>query len=93
MAFLAAMRQRFLWWPFHPLGFALAPVWIMDQQWMTILLSWTLKTTIMRYGGVKMYRRARAFFLGLILGQFCSNGFWLIIDQFAGGTGNMIFWI
>jgi len=93
MAFLAAMRQRFLWWPFHPLGFALAPVWIMDQQWMTILLSWTLKTTIMRYGGVKMYRRARAFFLGLILGQFCANGFWLIIDQFAGGTGNMIFWI
>ena len=93
MAFLASMRQRFLWWPFHPLGFALAPVWIMDQQWMTILISWILKVGIMRYGGVKTYRRMRAAFLGLILGQFCTNGFWLIIDQLAGGTGNQIFWI
>ncbi len=93
MAFLAAMRQRFLWWPFHPLGFALAPVWIMDQQWLTILISWALKTGIMRYGGVKAYRHARAFFLGLILGQFCTNGLWLIIDQIVGGTGNSIFWI
>ncbi len=93
MAFLAAMRQRFLWWPFHPLGFALAPVWIMDQQWMTILISWLLKVSIMRYGGVKTYRRTRALFLGLILGQFCTNGLWLVIDQLAGGTGNSIFWI
>ena len=93
MAFLATMRQRFLWWPFHPLGFVLAPVWIMDQQWMTILISWMLKSSIMRYGGVKAYRTARAFFLGLILGQFSTNGLWLIIDQIVGGTGNNIFWI
>ncbi len=93
MALLNLMRQRFLWWPFHPLGFALAAVWIMDQQWLTIFVSWLLKTAIMRYGGVKTYRRMRAFFLGLILGQFCTNGLWLVIDQLAGGTGNQIFWI
>lgn len=93
MAFLAAMRQRFLWWPFHPLGFAIAPVWIMDQQWMTILISWLAKTTILRYGGVKTYQHARGFFLGLILGQFVTNGLWIVIDAFAGGTGNRIFWI
>lgn len=93
MAFLSAMRQRFLWWPFHPLGFALAPVWIMDQQWMTVLISWLAKVTILRYGGVKTYQRARGFFLGLILGQFTTNGLWLVIDYLAGGTGNQIFWI
>ena len=93
MAFLAAMRQRFLWWPFHPLGFALAAVWIMDQQWMTVLISWMLKVLILRYGGVKTYRKMRAFFLGLILGQYGTNGIWLIIDQLAGGRGNRIFWI
>jgi hypothetical protein len=93
MALLAAMRQRFLWWPFHPLGFALAPVWIMDQQWMTIFISWLLKTLTLRYGGVKVYQRTRALFLGLILGQYCTNGLWLLIDQLAGGTGNGIFWI
>ncbi len=93
MALLSAMRQRFLWWPFHPIGFALAPVWIMDQQWMTILLSWLAKVAILRYGGVKTYQRARGFFLGLILGQFVTNGLWLVIDQIAGGTGNQIFWI
>ncbi len=90
---LATMRQRFLWWPFHPLGFALAPVWIMDQLWLTIFTSWLLKVTILRYGGHRLYHRMRAAFLGLILGQFAANGLWLIVDQITGTRGNRIFWI
>ena len=27
------MRQRFAWWPFHPVALCIAPVWIMDQLW------------------------------------------------------------
>ena len=93
MLLLTYLRQRFVWWPLHPLGFAIAPVWIMDQLWLTIFISWALKTIILRYGGPRLFERARPFFLGLILGQFFTNGVWLFIDHFTGMRGNQIFWI
>lgn len=93
MLWLTAMRQQIMWWPFHPLGFALGGIWMMDELWATIFLTWILKGVIMRYGGVKAFQKARPFFLGLILGQFATNAFWLILDAITGHTGNQIFWI
>jgi hypothetical protein len=93
MGWLTSMRQQIMWWPFHPLGFALAGIWMMDQLWSTILLTWLIKAAIMHYGGVKSFQRARPFFLGLILGQFACNGGWLVLDWLTGHTGNQIFWI
>ena len=43
---------------------------------------------ILRYGGPKLYRTLRPFFLGLILGGFGSAGVWLVIDAFTGMHGN-----
>jgi hypothetical protein len=68
-------------------------VWIMDQLWFMAFAAWVLKLIILRYGGLKLYGRARSIFLGLILGQFVANGLWLFIDHFAGTRGNQIFWI
>jgi len=93
MLWLSVMRQQFMWWPFHPIGFALGGVWMMDELWATILGTWLIKSLIMRYGGVKVFQKARPFFLGLILGQFATNGFWLVLDALTGHTGNQIFWI
>ncbi|MFQ6099323.1 MAG: DUF6784 domain-containing protein, partial [Armatimonadota bacterium] len=93
MMFLQAMRMRFAWWPFHPVGFAIGGVWIMDQMWFTCFLSWLAKAVILRYGSMKTFRAARPFFLGLILGQFTCNAVWLFIDHFTGHTDNRIFWI
>ncbi len=93
MWFLMFMRSRFLWWPFHPIGFAIGPVWIMDQIWFTIFLAWLIKTIVVRYGGLKLFQKLRPLFLGLILGQFTCNGVWILIDAIAGGRGNSIFWI
>jgi len=93
MLFLMFMRSRFLWWPFHPIGFAIGPVWIMDQIWFTIFLAWLIKTIVVRYGGLKLFQKLRPFFLGLILGQFTCNGTWILIDAIAGGRDNRIFWI
>ena len=47
----------------------------------------------MKYGGPGLFRRARPFFLGLIVGQFFIAGLWLIIDFFTGMTDNVVFWI
>jgi hypothetical protein len=93
MLFLMFMRSRFLWWPFHPIGFAIGPVWIMDHIWFTIFLAWLIKTIVVRYGGLKLFQKLRPLFLGLILGQFTCNGTWILIDAIAGGRGNRIFWI
>ena len=35
---------------------------------------------MLKHGGPKLFRRARPFFLGLILGQFSIAGLWLIIE-------------
>ena len=93
MAILMFMRQRFLWWPFHPIGFAIGPIWMMDQMWFTVFLAWIIKFAILKYGGLRLYRTLLPLFLGLILGQFVCNGTWLILDFITGHQGNQIFWI
>jgi len=93
MMFLMFMRARFLWWPFHPIGFVIGPVWIMDHIWFTIFLAWLIKGIVLKYGGRKLFQKLRPLFLGLILGQFTCNGVWVLIDAIAGGRGNRIFWI
>jgi hypothetical protein len=40
------------------------------RLWLPIFVSWLAKVLILRYGGLRGYRRALPFFLGLILGEF-----------------------
>lgn len=92
-AFLALMRQRYVWWPFHPVGFTVGTTWIMDQIWLSAFIAWLLKVLIVRYGGLRGFRMLRPAFLGLVLGQFTCSGMWLVIDALTGQRGNTIFWI
>jgi hypothetical protein len=68
--FLTLMRMRFWWWPFHPLGYAMSTSWGIIVFWFPILVAWILKTVILGAGGMRLYRRARMFFLGMIFGEF-----------------------
>jgi len=67
---LQTMRLKYMWWPFHPLGFAVSGNWEMNLVWMPLLIAWGLKTVIVKYGGHKTYQQAAPAFMGLILGQF-----------------------
>ena len=93
MALLMLARQRLLWWPLHPLGYPIAVVWAMNQIWFSIFLAWTIKLVVMKYGGPRLFRRTRPFFLGLIVGQFCIAGVWLVVDYFTGMTDSIVFWM
>jgi len=73
---LAAMRMRFAWWPFHPVGYAVSGSWSMEQLWFPMFVSWFLKWVILRYGGARAYRRAVPFFVGLVLGEFVVGCYW-----------------
>ncbi len=90
---LMFMRNRFLWWPLHPIGFAVGSVWLMGSLWFSIFLAWLLKTLILRYAGPKIYKNSIPFFLGLILGQYTCAGTWFVIDYFSKMTENIVFWI
>mgnify|MGYP001251759965 CR=1 FL=1 len=90
MMVLMGARQRFAWWPFHPLGFAMAPGWTMAPIWFSIFLAWLIKVSILKFGGARLYYKARPFFLGLLGGQFATAGIWLVVDSFTGKVGNII---
>ena len=85
---LVLARARLIWWPLHPLGFVISSFDIMTYVWFSVLVSWAIKSIVLKYGGPGLYRTTRPFFLGLILGQICVAGMWLIIDFFTGMQGN-----
>ncbi|MCH8292075.1 hypothetical protein IH992_13355 [Candidatus Poribacteria bacterium] len=77
--FLMFMRRLFIWWPFHPAGYALGlssgTVWI----WSAVLIGWGIKAIVLKFGGVSMYRKAGPFFFGVILGDYVVGSVWSII--------------
>jgi hypothetical protein len=87
----SAMRRRFLWWPFHPAGYALAVSFAMDYFWFAVFVAWLIKSVILKYGGMKMYRQAMPFFLGGILGDYVIGSIWAIIGPVAGVVSYKIF--
>jgi hypothetical protein len=77
--FLAAMRMRFLWWPFHPIGYAVANTFTMQYLWAPFFFGWLSKRIALSLGGIRAYRGAMPFFLGLIIGEMVGNGFWITV--------------
>jgi len=81
--FLYLMRSRFLWWPFHPIGYLLAPMWFTHHLWVSILIAWAAKFLLLRYGGMRTYAAALPFFFGLIIGDCVIGGIWALISLIA----------
>lgn len=77
-------RARFAGWPFHPIGYAVSGSWAMNCLWLPLLIAWTLKAVILRYGRAKMYRAAMPLFIGLVLGEFFVGSIWTLIGIFKG---------
>ncbi|MDQ2798330.1 MAG: DUF4133 domain-containing protein, partial [Armatimonadota bacterium] len=73
---LAFLRQSFVWWPLHPIGYVLAGTPSMEYMWCPFLVGWAIKAVVVRYGGVKIYRQVLPFFLGLILGDYIVPTLW-----------------
>ncbi len=90
MLLLTYAQRMFFWWPLHPLGFLAQGGWIMRQLWFSFFLAWVVKTTVLRVGGGKAYKKARVFFIGIIVGLLVVGGIWLIIDSITGMRGNRI---
>jgi len=79
---LLILRARFLRFPLHPMGLALAATFGY-HTWFALFVAWLCKTLILRLGGARLYRTAAPAFLGLAVGHFIIAGaVWSLIGVF-----------
>ncbi len=72
------LRLHWLGSPFHPLGFILGTAYgDGSPMWFPMFVAWISKATILRIGGLRLYRTGIPFFLGLTIGQFFMAGIFL----------------
>ena len=83
----AFLTVRFTGWPIHPIGFLVIYSFPLKRMWFSILIGWLLKTLIVHYGGATMFRNAKPFFIGLIIGEAGAAGFWLVVSLVLHGMG------
>jgi hypothetical protein len=81
--FLLMMRTRFLWWSFHPVGYAISGEWGIGRIFFPLIIASTIKWGTLRFAGLRGYRRSIPFFLGLIIGDFVLGCVWATISIFC----------
>jgi len=67
MGALLLLQSRLHWWPIHPIGFLMPIGYVMRVMWLSFFLGWLIKSCILRFGGGRMLRSGRNFFLGVIV--------------------------
>lgn len=77
---LSLARWNWLGFPFHPLGFAMATAYGY-HLWAPFLFIWFFKGALLRWSGIRAYRRLLPFFVGIVLGHYLFAG------AFWGGLG------
>jgi hypothetical protein len=80
---LIFLRYRFVWWPLHPVGFAVAMTLPVTLTAFSIFLAWLTKTILLRLGGLALYQKARPFFFGMLAGFFIGCGISFVVDFFG----------
>lgn len=76
---LGYIRSKFVWWPFHPIGFAFSTSTLVFSWWGPIFVAWLLKFLVVRYAGQAQYRKLTPIAYGLIIGQVVVNLFEIAI--------------
>ncbi len=75
------LRHRFMWWPFHPIGYVMtAATWGgLADFWFSVFLGWLVKFVILMVFGLRAHQRAIPFFLGLVMGDYVFVSMWALI--------------
>jgi hypothetical protein len=83
-AILALGRRFLVGFPFHPFGYAVATAYG-DLLAPSFFVVWLTKGLLLRFGGMRLYRRAIPGFLGLALGHFFTAGvIWGLLGAYGG---------
>ena len=82
--FMLWMRQNFVWWSLHPIGYLLGATYPPFHLWSSILIGWFIKYMALKFGGATTYRKIRPVAFGLIFGEYVMVGLWMIVGFFTG---------
>jgi hypothetical protein len=77
---LTYLRQ-FYWFPFHPMGYLIACA-IGYRVFAPILAIWAIKWIILKYFGGSVHRKAKSFFIGLVMTHFFIAAVWAVLAIF-----------
>ena len=87
-ALLFVMRGAFTWWPFHPAGYALSMANGVDYFWTCMVIASAVKLVVLRYGGLRLYRRFLPLAFGVIIGEYLIGAMWSALSV---GIGQFIY--
>ncbi len=76
------LRYRFTSFPLHPIGFTICGMVEMADNAWSLFLIWSVKTLILKIGGLESYRRNAPIFLGMIMGYVAGVALGVIADAF-----------
>jgi len=87
------MRYRFVWWPIHPVGLAVAMALPVKMGAFSVFLAWFIKLILLKIGGIHLYRRAIPLFIGLVVGYVVGVGVSMVVDGiWFMGQGHQVHW-
>ena len=90
---LSLCQYRLHWWPLHPVGLVVAPLWMTRLTAFSVFFAWLAKSAVLRYGGIAGYRAVRPFFIGIIGGFFVGVGISFVVDVlWFKGIGHGVPW-
>jgi hypothetical protein len=82
---LGLLRLRFVWWPFHPIGYLAANCWGWNLYSVPFFLGWAAKGLSIRYGGLRLYRTFMPVAVGLIIGSMLNSALWSMVTFVSQG--------
>ena len=86
------LRHRLPWWRLHPIGFSIASVGQVRWTMLSLFAAWVAKVSLIRFGGLILYNRAKPFFIGLVVGHFTTAGLSFIVDViWFSGQGHSLY--
>jgi hypothetical protein len=77
---LILAHHRFIWWPLHPIGFGVAQAFGTTFVIFSVFLSWLIKSLLLRFGGVRLYRQGQPFFIGMLVGYVAAVALSYLVD-------------
>ncbi len=81
---LAALRRQFVFFPLHPVGYAVNGNWTMSHLWFSLFLAWLLKLVLLKAAGLRAYRAGLPFCFGLMLGDCIVGGGQCLLSTYLG---------
>ena len=79
---LTFLKYRVVWWPLPAVGLALQGMYMARRIVFPVFLSWSIKTIVLKIGGVSLYRRGQPFFIGLMVGYAIAVFLSTTLDHF-----------